>query len=379
MDDIVTLILPRRRALLTFSSMLALPAFAESRTANSTPSGTTAWPGQSGNPVGFAAAPRYPGQLTAHSGTGLVSGTAGNPTVYSFLDFIGGTHFTDSINHVKFVGCRFQSNVVSNYNAQVDGATDISFFYCSFTPLATVYTSPPGAAWPSAGAGLQTTTQLAGVNCIAGTSGYQYGLNLMAGGPVVVDSCDFWGFGNGGPLFYSTTSQITVNNCWIHDACDASPLGYHVDGTGYVNGTVQPHNVTVSNCTIASIGNTQGIAFQGGSGVNSYVNIVMMGNYLSGFGYTVNPCEDWAKSNNVNLVFTNNTFGTDLPWIYGPIYGNAKPTYSKPASGNVWSGNRLVVRAGTSPVSTSSWIFTAANNGMFIWPDGTLSKTDFVR
>ncbi len=190
-------------------------------------------PGQPGNSVGFAAAPGYPGSLTAASGP-LTSGSSGNPTVYSFKDFTG---LSIDANWVTFIGCRFKSNVVADNNVSTGGtgAQNIVFSYCSFTPLNSLYGSPPGAAWPSAGAGLQTTTFVTDVNCIDGNSGYQFGLTVRnaTDGPITFDHCDIWGFGNALNFPAPTTAQITVQDCWIHDAANASPQSYHTDGPGY--------------------------------------------------------------------------------------------------------------------------------------------------
>lgn len=355
----------------------------------------SAFPGQTGNLVGFANTPAnildpisgiqysntaYPGSLTVSSSV-PASGTAGNPTVVAFKDFVAaGTTsgalpaLTSSNNWITFIGCRFQSNDRSNYNMQLNGATNITFLYCSVVPLASLYTAPPGAAWPSASAGLQTTTQVTDTNCINGNSGYQYGLNIISGGPCTALWCDFWGFGNGGPLFYSTTAPMTVQDCWIHDCCNESPQGYHQDGTGYVNGAVQPSNILIKHCTIASLGNTQGIAFQGGSTPLSFVTIDSC--YLSGFSFLVALDETTASTKNNNITFTNNIFATDLPWAFGPIYTSSGTNFSTGVN-NTWSGNKLKVAPGTSPIAGSNFPYTSANDGQFVWPDSTLHTVDF--
>jgi hypothetical protein len=329
-----------------------------------------AYPGQAGNPVGYQAAPGYPGSLTPWTGGNNISssGAAGNPMVYSFQDFVAGTSGTlISGSHLKFVGCRFQSNDVENYNVQVTG-TDITFEYSSITPLVSLVTAPPHEAWPSAGAGKQLIGNGTGYQ-INGNDGYEYGLNLL-NGPVTLDHCDIWGFGNA-VTFMSTTAQMTIQSCWIHDAADAAAQGYHTDGPGYLNNGAAPQNVSILDNTIASIGNTNGIALQTVS--SPYGNITMSGNYLSGFGYTADVGHETAGS--THMTFTNNVLGTDLPWIFGPIYGNETTLYSQPT--NTWSGNKLSVLAGTSPVSGSQWAWTAQDDGMYLWPDTTTHSTDF--
>src|SRR5216684_4789588 len=105
-----------------------------------------AFPGQAGNPVGFAAAPGYPGSLTASSGP-FTSGSVNNPTIIAFKDFDAGVSSTNiDADYVTFIGCRFQSNNVAGNNVSTGGtgAHNIIFSYCSFTPRTSLYTSPPG-------------------------------------------------------------------------------------------------------------------------------------------------------------------------------------------------------------------------------------------
>ena len=212
---------------------------ADSEAGKPPPSGM--FPGQTGNPVGYAAAPGYPGSLkSCPSGTLSQSGTTSTPLVYSFCDFVptpstSGTLITGS--HLKFIGCRFQSNDVENYNVQTTGS-DITFEYSSVTPLVSLASAPPHEAWPSAGAGMQLIGNGSGYQ-IDGNDGYEYGINIPSGGPVTIDHSDIWGFGNA-VVFYSTTAQMTVTNTWIHDAADAAAQKYHTDGPGYLNGGTAP-------------------------------------------------------------------------------------------------------------------------------------------
>src|SRR5258708_17939059 len=89
------------------------------------------FPGQPGNPVGFAAAPGYPGSLTSSSGP-FTSGSPGSPTIISFKDFDAGVSSTNiDANWVNFVGCRFQSNnTVGNcVSSGSTGCQNIIFSY----------------------------------------------------------------------------------------------------------------------------------------------------------------------------------------------------------------------------------------------------------
>ena len=340
---------------------------------------TTVWPGQSGDPVGYAA--YGPLGTTPWTGGNFVSGTASNPTIYKgyvfngpvaisgqYIEFIdcdfnsgtGGVNVAGS--NLTFLGDRFQSNDVQNYNVYTSGS-NITFQYDSFTPLASYYTSPPGEVWPSAGAGANTTAQTTGVNAINGTEGYEYGLNIVGGGPVTVDHSDFWGFGNA-ITFHNTTAQINITNNWIHDAANASPEGYHTDGPGYLNGGAGPSNVLIQGNTIASLGNTNGLAFQ--AATSGYNNIQIKDNYLSGFGYTA-ALSLPGGTHFTNSSFENNVFGTDVQSVFGPIYGNPSSIFS--GNGNTWSGNTLAVRSGTVPASSSSFQFSSAENGDYVWPE----------
>jgi hypothetical protein len=328
-----------------------------------------------GNPVGFAAAPGYPGSLKSCSTGNTISesGTTSAPKVYSFCDFVptppsSGTLITGS--HLKFVGCRFQSNDLENYNVQVTGS-DVTFEYSSITPLVSLASSPPHAAWPSAGAGMQLTGNGTGYQ-IDGNDGYEYGINIPSGGPVTIDHADIWGFGNA-VVFYSTTAQMIVTSSWIHDAADAAAQKYHTDGPGYLNGGTAPQNISILNNTIASIGNTNAIAFQASTA--PYANIDVSGNYLSGFGYTADMGLPGNPSAFTHITFTNNVLGTDLPWVYGPVYADETALFMQAT--NTWGGNTLKVLSGTSPVGGSQFTWTVAQNGEFLWPDSRMHTTDF--
>jgi hypothetical protein len=354
-------------------------------------SGTTGWPGQSGNPVGYAAYGSGTLGTTAWPGGSFTSGTSTAHTVYtgyvftgsqtisgSYIDFVrcdfnsgtGGVNVTG--NNITFTGSRFQSNDTPNFNVQTSG-TNISFSYDSFTPLASFYTSPPGAAWPSAGAAHNTTTQVEGTNAINGNDGYQYGIAINSGGPVSVDHSDFWGFGNDAIQWQTTTAQMTITNNWMHDAANASEQGYHTDGLGYVNGGAGPSNVTVQGNTIASIGNTNALAFQ--AATSGYSNIQIIGNYISGFGYTADLGYPSGGALFTNSTFKDNVLGTDIEPVFGPLYGNSWNN----ASGNVWKCNTIAFATGTTWTDGNGWTPTSAMNGQYWIPSSSInSSTDYL-
>jgi len=341
--------------------------------------GGGSFPGQAGNPVGYANAPGYAGLTPYSGGTGFQnisgSGTSASPLTYTGIDFDSlASGVLVSGSWIKFVGCRFQSNQVGYYNVDVTGA-NIDFEYCSFVPRAALVAAPPNAAWPSASAGLGISNG-SGSAAYApymanGNNCYQYGVAVeAAAGSVTLRHCDFWGFGNA-VTFQNTTAAMLIDNCWFHDAANPDPQAYHTDGPGYLNGTAGPSNVTISNCTIASIGNTNGIAFQ--LATSGYSNINVSGCYLSGFGFHTSLS---TTGNFTNSSFKNNVFGTDLPWQFGPIYSDLTAMFH--GGGNVWSGNKLNILAGTVPFAGSNPLWTSADNGKFMWPDSTLHVTDFV-
>jgi hypothetical protein len=334
------------------------------------------FPGRPTNPVGFAAAPGYPGSLTPSSGP-FTSGSPGNPTIVSFKDFDAGVSSTNiNADWITFVGCRFQSNAISanNVSSGGTGCRNIIFSYCSFTPRAALYTGPPGLAWPSAGAGLQTTTFVNDVNCVNGVLGYQYGFDChnLTDGPITWDHCDLWGYGNA-INFIGHTAQMTMQDCWIHDCANAAPQGYHTDGPGYLNGGTPPQNILCDHCTIASIGNTNAWAFQ--AATSAYVNIKVRRSFFSGMNVCVEMCRDVLSS--TGLEFTDNIFGTDLPWVNGPI-GGASMFISNGFPVNVWRRNTLRVLPGTSTIAGQQFSWVPTDDGKYVWPDATLHSTDYT-
>ena len=382
--------------------------------------GASGFPGQSGDPVGFAATPSaqpsnwnagswpgaYPGSLTAwpggtgsqtiSDGTNATSGagTAGNPWVFAFYDFNCSTTgtITVTVAHARFVGCRFQSNnggpVVSSgvtilFNA---GSSDLIFSYCSVVPLISKWTSPPNGAWPSAGAGQGIVPASAaytntGGYCIPANDAYQFAFAFNApSGTITIDHCDIWGFGNAIGWATGVSTQSNVTDCWIHDAanCNVTASGqstnFHTDGPGYLNGSTAPSNILIQHCTIATIGNTNAMAWQ--LVTSAYNNITMINNFLSGFGDNCSLSTLTTGNDTMtNTTFTDNVFGTDNPWIFGPLHNNYSTMFS--GGGNLWKRNKLLVLAGTSPNGGSSPAWTNADDGKFLLPDSTLSTTDF--
>lgn len=339
------------------------------------------WPGQSGNPVGYAVV----GPLGTAACGSITSGTSGNPTfisnckysscpsiseshvVFMSVDFDCGTGGLQvSGSDITFYGDRIQSNSVENYNTEVTG-TDIYFMYTSVTPRTAYYTTPPGyTTWPSAGAGKNTSSCSSDAYCINGNDGYEYGILLQSNsGPVWIDHADIWGFGNSVD-YMTTTAQMYVLESQIHDAADGSPQGYHTDGPGYLNGGVGPSNVLVQGNTIATIGNTNGIAWQQSTG--NYSRIDVNQNYLSGFGENT----DWCSHGSVhctNSSFMNNVFGTDVEPYWGPNYGNVVP------SSSFMGCNKISVAPGTTWTDSNGWTPSSSDDGKFWIATGLEAST----
>ena len=386
-----------RRAILAGAPALLIPHCSQAALSSipisliiapsSSPPPPSGWPGTVSNPVGYNHAPGYTGSLTPWPGGGFTNGTSGSPTVYAHYDFNGGSSGALNLQNaswITFLGCRFQSNNVSDDCSRVGLSGNILFSYCSFTPLASLYTAPPhssetqlgqdGLAWPAAGAGLQTISQVTNTNCIDGSSGYQYGMLVQSTntGPITLDHCDFWGFGNA-ITFSNSTNQINITNSWIHDGANSFPQGYHTDGPGYLDNTTPPQNVLLQGNTIASIGNTNAIALQ--AVTSPYVSISAIGNYLSGFN--INTDFGHTANNNVSMTFENNVFGTDLPWQNGPFYADVSPNYGN-GSGNLWRGNTLNILAGTSSWPGASPAWSGGQQGYYLLPNQTFSATDWT-
>ena len=169
---------------------------------------------------------------------------------------------------------------------------------------------------------------------------YCYGIYIPSGGAVTLKHCDFWGFAEGIVLGSGYAGPFVMDNCWVHD-CQNAGQGAHQDGIGYLNGAAAPTNVTITNNTIAMIGNTNCIALQSAS--TTWNNYTINNNYLSGDELIVQAFSSIAT----NCSFTNNIFGTNLPYggylIYPlsanqPVMPSVIFSNTSGNSGNTWSG-----------------------------------------
>jgi hypothetical protein len=289
-----------RRSLLAAPAIL-LPRRSEAAFSIFQTSKPSGFPGQDGNPVGFAAAKGFPGSLTPATlgdGTGgtfqLVSGSSGSPNVISFMDFspssIGkcnnisgnGASSGPAVHDITFVGCRFTANTNNVFapDCCVDmltaGSFNITFSYCTMAPLTSVATHPiPATAWPSSSVG--TGTKFVSTGPGGNTYQMPYGVTFRdavalacpPGGFVTVDHCDLWGFGDNsvnGQAYttlntYPVNGQTNITDCWIHDPRTDN------NNADHTNGILPPNahafsNLLLKHNTISGLGNTNAIGFQ---------------------------------------------------------------------------------------------------------------------
>lgn len=321
--------------------------------------------------TGHLRAPGYPGSLTLwNDGDPFTPGAT-----YSFYDFVPAANFTNiNAAGTTFIGCRFQSNNVADDNVAFNAA-GITLSYCTICPKRSIVTAPPVIAWPSAGAGTNVTaTSGYAPYQIGGQQGYQFGFRLLtpsASGTSIIEYCDIWGYGNAGDCVDGHAGPKIIQHNWIHDAANADLQEYHTDGPGYLNGGPAPSNWTLHHNTIATIGNTNGIAFQ--ASTTAYSNISVTDNFLSGFNQLVEMCRNSIGNN--NMTFTGNIFGTDLRWEDHALALNYSAQFGE--ASNLWRNNKLRVLPGSSPRPAATLQWNAGQDGFFVLPDRTLSATDF--
>jgi len=180
----------------------------------------------------------------------------------------------------------------------------------------------------------------------------------------VMDHDDIWG--NAGTEMvtgFPGRPSVWTNN-YIHDAADTSHDVYHHDGIGpQSDGNGGP--MLIDHNTIASLGNTNGLALQG-TGV--YDHITFTNNYVSGWGYALSF---GTQNNATNLTVTGNVFSAELTALWGPLYGNL---WGGKAHGSTWSKNLFQVRAGDGDAALK-----LSDNGKFWWPtDDAGHATDYA-
>lgn len=302
--------------------------------------------------TGYRNAPGYPGSLA--NGSAL---TIASNTTYSFYDFPGGAAVGSSgsqVSNVTFSGCRFTGTGAQNALATLFG-DNITFSYCSFEPAS--LSAPP----------------------VDYANSYQFGIEGAGGanttiGQLLVQYCDFWGWGNAIDCQGSTQAKPQVFQYnWIHDSSvTGTGNNYHNDGIGSESAgasTAVASYVVIRGNTINSLGNTQAIAFQQNG---NYDHFLITGNLLGGFGYTVAVIAGTGSVSNIG--FSGNTFTTQFVTGQGPLYTDSGFTgYPDPYW---WRNNKWHVPAGAAwgNPAHDGWYWMPVTGGT----GGTQDDTPFV-
>lgn len=346
--------------------------------------GQKGWPGQSSNPVGYAAAPGYPGSLTTKA-----SGTFSNNTTYNFLLVDGGTS-PPSINATgcTFNGCYFGASTnVNNSESMMTypNGGHHTFNYCTFAPSPAQVGGafppmPPGGGgytnWPTASYFTYDGTPAAVSHGISAALGNDYGI-VGAGSSTPSNGlsfyyCDTWGCCNGVVFSQTNASNpLIFDNCWIHDSC-VTPSGAHTDGIGDVqsaNGDFVEFLI-INHCTIATVGNSNALAIQANNDL-ILNNIQVTNNYFtSTCSYSLATGAGGLTTHPTNYVFTGNVYSNFITPQYGVIYDTPAAEFSMSGSGNKWRNNKILPgnyqQVGNVKVP------------MYLWPDATANFTDWT-
>lgn len=310
--------------------------------------GSGYWPDSSN--TGYQNAPGYPGQLTDfppnENGYTLLDGSYDGKTL-KFLHFHGKVMIGSSgsspstVANITFYGCLFEGTLPQDLLVYDFTTAHSTYQYSTFKPAAV--SAPP-------------------VSC---DQSYEISVNQSSNQAITMDHCDVWG---GAGIQFGASSQaspLVFTHNYIHDEADPDNVGgcnYHHDGIGPCSGGGISY-VTIDHNTIASRGNTNGIALQG---TLPYDHLTITNNYLSGWGYAVSLGAGDTAASDTNVTVTGNVFSGELETLYGPLYGNVAP-----GPGSVWQDNRYQVRTGDA-WGDASW------NGQYWWPtDTTGHATDY--
>lgn len=315
--------------------------------------GSGVWPDFSN--TGYNRAPTYPGSLTDYTGgmtqSGWVPIQESDGTTISFKRFLGkmGVGYLGVGDNLTFVGCLFEGTQPNDNLVQIYSATTCTFRYCTFKP--NQYSTPPGNNGT-----ISSSTTAPGTPY---NQSWQLIANMVAGTVTRFEYCDMWG----GAGCQTTGGDDAANpgtfyRCYLHDCADNDGSG----GSGYHHDAIGPdseggsHDTLVDGCTIASLGNTNGVALQGNS---AYNRITVKNCYISGWGYAVSigVTQPWSAT---NITVTDNVFSTELETIFGPLYGNL---WNDGGGTNTWRRNRYQVRAGDQD---AGW--TTGDHGRYWWP-----------
>lgn len=318
---------------------------------------------------GHLADPSWPGSFTGGTHAGTFTATTGN--TYSYRDFQGGVDVgTQSTvaNNVTFRGCRFQFS--ANVSNQGDASSaqallygdNITFDYCTFQPSVANY--PTELTGPEIQADRSTWVEYG--------KSYQYAINGGGGfnthnQDLLIDHCDFWGFGNALELSTSTVAHPhIVRNSWFHHGGD--PFVENTTGTQFHNDCWLVNNgnyfgAVCENNIMEIWGNTNLLAWQG---AGSYDDAVITGNRFSGDQQSISLS---ASGTSVRITFTDNTFSTRIGRAVGsgtPLRGWA---VSDSGTGSLWRRNTWLVdpSASTGNYPGANW-GSPSWNGLYWWP-----------
>lgn len=333
--------------------------------------GSGRWPDMSNtghvNGPGFAGLTDFTTGMTA---SGSVFVQPANGTVFNGVRFAGKSYlgYLGVGDFLTFRNCLFEGTWPNDNLVQMYPSTSIRFEYCTFRPFG--LSSPPGH--PGPGSGYSSAHSSPGTPYL---SSWQYIASYTVGQTAEFYFCDIWGNAGieatGGA---SPDMPARFVGCYIHDQADNDTSGataasapiYHHDGIG-PDSAGGSHDTVIDWCTIASIGNTNGIALQGSS---TYTRIKVSRCYLSGWGYAVSigATTPWLDT---YTSVTDCVFSAELPAVFGPTYGNL---WSSGDVSNVWRRNRYQVRGGDLNGN-----YAPSDHGRYWWPTDDLSHaTDFT-
>lgn len=307
------------------------------------------WPSAAN--TGPAAAPDYPGALTPHDGSPILSNST-----YSFKSFDGleiGSAATP-VHNVHFHGCAINDTAVNAALVKLYADGPVALTYCELGPSVAFEQDV----------------------MVPFADSVQYGITFSGAFStfhdwLLLDSCLLYGYGNAvdtGNPGSSLTKPVTMRHCALltaaqdgFDTGEASP--YHTDGIGHLSGLGGEAYMLIEHNTIESLGNTNGIALQAGV----YDHITVRQNLLGGYGFTVAIWNNPALGLATNTTFTDNVFSTRLRPTFGPLY--AMDFYTAP--GSVWARNRLLVP------DDAAW-GDPAHSGRYWIPTPGLDLQDFA-
>lgn len=297
---------------------------------------------------GYLADPSWPGSFTG--GTNTLGLTATTGQTFSYWDFQGGVDIGTvgtAANNVTFRGCRFQFS--ANVGNQGDASSaqallfgdNVTFNYCTFQPSVANYPTP------LTGEEIQANR----ATYVEYGKAYQYAINGGGGfnthcTDLLVDHCEFWGFGNALELSTSSLAhpQI-VRNSWFHHGGDpfvenATGAQFHNDCWLVNNGGY--HGAQCVNNKMEIWGNTNLLAWQG---TGAYNDSTITGNRFSGDQQSISLS---ASGTSARITFTDNVFSTRI----GRSVGSGTPlrswAVSDSGTGSLWRRNTWAVAASES-------------------------------